>query len=129
MSEFIHVGLTVSDLNRSVDWYNTYFGFKEIKRFEKEVLEIKAAAVISLGAAQIELIQPQSPMSMDAPNGSLIEALRPKGANHIAIGVDDIEECYLQLTKNGARMITEIMGGKMFFCEDPDGTVIEVKRI
>ena len=42
-----HVGLTVSDLDRAVDWYRTNFGFEETRRFDKPELEIKGAIEIS----------------------------------------------------------------------------------
>ncbi|MBF0432510.1 MAG: VOC family protein [Fibrobacteria bacterium] len=128
MSEFIHTGITVEDVDRTVAWYQKYFGFTEVKRFEKDALEIKAAAVIALGDAQIEVIQPNVPELVVAKMDNLIETLRPMGTNHFAIGVNDIEKSYKELSESGAHMITEVMGGKMFFCCDPDGTVIEVKQ-
>ncbi|MBD3322251.1 MAG: hypothetical protein GF350_14220 [Chitinivibrionales bacterium] len=127
-SAFIHVGITVSDLERSVAWYREHFGFIEVRRFEKPGLEIKAA-VIQLNGIQFELLQPANPVGRERPVSPLVKELKASGANHIALGVADISRCYETLENSGCTMVTELLGGKMFFCKDPDGTMLEVKQL
>ncbi len=50
------------------------------------------------------------------------------GANHIALNVDNIESSYYTLKDNNVEFVTELLDSKYFFCTDPDGILIEVRR-
>ena len=53
--DLAHIAISTVDLNNSVKWYGDFFGFKEIKRFEKQEFEIKGAT-ISDGQIMIEVL-------------------------------------------------------------------------
>jgi len=122
----IHIGICVSDLDRSVNWYSKWFGFREVKRFEKAEFEIQGA-LISLGEQSIEILAPQRPIEKDSSGSGIVETLRPMGINHIAINVADIEILYAKFREAGVMLITDLIGGRFFFCKDPDGTVLEIR--
>ncbi|MBD3345456.1 MAG: hypothetical protein GF401_10380 [Chitinivibrionales bacterium] len=126
-ARFIHVGLSVSDIDRSIAWYEHHFGCRVTKRFEKPELEIKGV-VLQFDTVIFEILQPYKSCKTQEPTGSLIEELRYLGANHIAIGVGDVAKCYETFKDAGCEMVTQLIGGKLFFCKDPDGTLIEVKQ-
>jgi catechol 2,3-dioxygenase-like lactoylglutathione lyase family enzyme len=126
MNHILHIGISVVDIDRSVQWYTNLFGFKEVTRFEKAELEIKAA-VLCLGEHTIELIAPYRPQPLTIEGNGLAEALRSIGVNHIAVAVDDINGIYGKCLSNKAEMVTELIHGRMFFCRDPDGTLLEIK--
>lgn len=123
-----HVGISVADLDRSVRWYSDFFGFTETKRFRKDEFEV-TAAVLQLGPVTLEILSPFRP-EIPAPRpGSLVSHLRKIGANHLAIGVSDVTGCYERMSKAGCSLITELIDGRFFFCADPDGTVLEIRRL
>ena len=125
-SEIRHIGISVADLDRSVAWYTSHFGFSETKRFRKEDLEI-TGAVLQLGGMALEVLAPFAPSPALPPPRTLVEQLRRTGANHIAIEVDDLLDCHERLRASGTAMLTPIIDGRYFFCSDPDGTVLEIR--
>lgn len=126
MNRILHIGISVADLDRTVAWYGRMFGFKEEKRFEKAELEI-TGAVISLDGQTIEVLAPCAPQSPLCERSGVPQALRTTGTNHIAIGVDDVAAFHQKCRSEGVVMVGELIGGKMFFCTDPDGTLLEIR--
>jgi catechol 2,3-dioxygenase-like lactoylglutathione lyase family enzyme len=126
-SSITHIGISVADLDASLKWYKEHFGFEETRRFTKPEFEMKGAA-LSDGRIGLEVIMPSVPVKRAAVPASLAEALRQCGANHLALDVDDVTVCYERLRSAGAQLITEIIGGRFFFCADPDGTLLEVRQ-
>jgi len=125
--DLAHIAISTADLENAVKWYKDFFGFEEIKRFEKQEFEIKGAA-LSNGHMMIEVLMPYKIAKNPVRPSSLAEALRTQGLNHIALNVDDINACFEELKFAGTRFITELIGGRFFFCCDPDGTLIEIRQ-
>ena len=128
MIEYQHTGISVTDIDRTLAWYATHFGFKETKRFVKPELEIQGA-VMAIGNAVLEILQPYSPTPAQQGCHTLAQHLRKLGANHIAIGVSDITGCFEKFKADNVDLVSEIIDGRFFFCKDPDGTLIEVRHI
>lgn len=122
-----HIGISVSDLDSIIKWYKEIFGFEEVKRFEKEIYEIKGA-IISNGEMVIELLMPYQLIKKDKPPLSLVEVLRAQGLNHISINVEDVKLYYKKLISQKATLITELIDDRFFFCCDPDNTLIEIRQ-
>lgn len=126
-SEIQHIGISVRDLDRSVAWYSGFFGFVETKRFKKDELEI-SGAILQLGNMTLEVLAPFKPVSPSPPPASLVEQLRKTGVNHIALSVSDITSCFEKLSASGSAMMTPLIEGRFFFCADPDGTALEIRK-
>ncbi len=124
---FLHVAVSVHDLDKAIEWYTTNFGFSEKKRGNKESLHIRSA-ILTLNGASLELIEPESPCVPQRVSGTLAQQLRNTGVNHFALQVENLQECFDTLQQQGTEMVTDIMGDRLFFCKDPDGTLIEIKR-
>jgi len=124
---FSHIGLTVKDMDITINWYKEMFGFKEVKRFEKKELEIKGA-LIANADMNIELLMPEKLIKKSIDNSGLAEALRYQGLNHFAVNVDDIKVLYDKMKKNNVLLLTDLIDERFFFCIDPDGTKIEIKQ-
>jgi len=124
---FAHIGLTVKDLDVSINWYSLIFGFKEVKRFEKKELEIKGA-LIANGDMNIELLMPNKLIKNTIEISGLTEALRYQGLNHFALFVDDVKTLFDKMKSEKKSLLTELIDKRFFFCIDPDGTKIEVKQ-
>ena len=129
MNEFkiAHFGISVKDIDRAVEWYRDNFGFEEEKRFEKPDLEIKGA-VMTLGSITLEILAPYTPQTAGVKDDSLVAGLRRIGANHFALCVDDIASFYRELKDNKVQLVTDIIDNRLFFCKDPDDTLIEIKQ-
>ncbi len=131
--EFEHTGITVTDLEKSIQWYRTNFGFETITPLtEKPKLELRLAK-IRLGDFNLEIIQPYLLLKPDKPKKQdlgegLVELLSKSGANHLAFIVDDVNQAYQRFQQNKVTFVTEVLDSKYFFCQDIDGVLIEVRQ-
>jgi methylmalonyl-CoA epimerase len=123
-----HVAISVSDLDRAVEWYQRAFGFEEAARSDKPALAVKVA-MLRLGEGMIEVFEPYDPLPLPEGEDTLKSSLRRIGTKHMAIAVDDIVEAYEHLKSVGAEFDTDVVEGstsRFCFCKDPDGILIEV---
>lgn len=134
---FMHVGITVSDMERSVAFYRDVLGFEvtgtgEAFDEEDKPLDLQGvhllSTAMSCGNCQIELLQFLSPPGLaEAPKMS------DAGCMHMALAVDDIHAVYDKLLTAGVQVNAPPQKDDsgyewsywMFF-KDPDGTMIEV---
>lgn len=126
MNKIRHIGICATDIDRTVNWYSRWFGFREVKRFEKAEFEIKGA-LMSLGDFAIEVLVPKGPLETQRERSGIIETFRQPGTNHIAIEVDDVTALYEKCLAEGVPLVTDLVDGRFFFCKDPDGTVLEIR--
>ncbi|MBR9705144.1 VOC family protein [Candidatus Pacearchaeota archaeon] len=129
-----HHGVCVTDLETSRDFYMQNFGFVlsgsgEIS--DKPEFELKKVKLEGYGI-EVELIQPYETKKRDVlpENATLVERLSEVGINHLAFHVDDIDCAYLELKKEGVRIVTDYNPGKSkgLFCLDPDDNLIEISQ-
>lgn len=138
-ANFVHVGITVSDLERSVEFYEKVFGFtcRNRTRFDEKFL----------GAAPT-LYRLENTVAnvafMVSPNGITLEMFQfipdlPKKENipwnlpaytHIALEVPDLITFAKHLKDCNVEFCMDVMprfdGGHWVFVRDPDGNMIEV---
>ena len=135
-----HVGIVVSDMEKSLKFYRDLLGLK-VKSLEDEEGEFldnmlahenvknKVAKLYAKnGNALIELIDSRSYANKKDRDFFTI------GASHFALTVDDLEKTYDYLVKNGVKFTappqqTPDRFAKVTFCEDPDGTPIELVEV
>ena len=120
---FSHVGVSVRDLARSVEFYMGLFGFE--KRFENRE-EGWARVGLRVGDVQLELFSPHPGRTGDALNPYYpVRFGRPK----LALTVDDVTATYERLLGAGIELLCPVVttpASKFFFIEDPDGTPIQL---
>lgn len=146
MIDVLHFSFTVSNLNKSVEWYVDTLGLELVARQRSEndyirtlvglpdaVLEVAQFKIpgVSPGASthMLELIQYVHPTSeyQRAPIFSV-------GASHLAFLVADIDKEYKRMKASGVDFvnppvaITEgvNMGGAACYFADPDGNTLEL---
>ena len=135
-----HVGIVVSDMEKSLKFYRDLLGLK-IKSLVNEQGEFLdnmlahenvknkvAKLVTEQGNALVELIDSSSYGNKKDRDFFTI------GASHFAFTVDDLEKTYDYLVKNGVKFTappqqTPDGFAKVTFCEDPDGTPIELVEV
>ena len=136
---FHHVGITVSNLERSVKWYREVFGLEPAFALEvggegagrtlRLPPHIHRTVVMPIGDFAIELLEFEP--TRGGPNQMRQDDV---GYVYICFAVDDIEEVYQRLTALGHDFHTEpldageegqIAGSKFCVMRDPDGKTIE----
>ena len=135
-----HAGIVVSDINRSLNFYNNILGLKVIK----DVIEVGPFIDSIQGLKNVRV----NTIKMVTEDGGMIELLHfhshpeePKerpfpeiGVSHVAFAVDNLEDEYKRLLKHNIKFICKPMVSpdgfaKVTFCRDPDGTLIELVEI
>ncbi|WP_418281099.1 VOC family protein [Halorubrum sp. DTA98] len=129
-----HVGVTVSDLDRVVDFYRETFGFELLAEFAvsgeafADAVDVAGAsgsfAHLDADGVRLELIEYE-------PAGDALaepELNRP-GAVHFGLSVDDVDDFYIGLDDEVETLSeprTTSSGTRILFVRDPEGNLIEV---
>jgi len=129
-----HVGITVSDLDRAVDFYTETFDLDLLSEFSvggnafAEAVAVEGASAefahLDADGARIELV------AYD-PAGDANETpeLNRPGATHLGLSVDDVESFYAALADDVETLSpprTTESGTTILFVKDPEGNLIEV---
>lgn len=114
-----HVNMTVSDLDRSVDFYREVFGFTERWRGERQTGD----HAVHLGLDHFYLALFQGREDGRAPND-----YDTVGFNHFGIVVDDLGPIRERLAAAGGHVHLEgdYDPGERIYFFDPDGHEVEV---
>ncbi|MFF1934708.1 VOC family protein [Streptomyces sp. NPDC058228] len=132
----LHVGLTVSDLDRAVDWYCRVLGLKEVHRqtgdndYTRTLVDVPGAA---LRVAQL-VLPGQGPVWPSSHTVELIERPNDVGASHLAFVIDDIEAICARIISSGAALQNPPVivkaginrGSRTCYLHDPDGHTLEL---
>ncbi|MBV9607298.1 MAG: VOC family protein [Solirubrobacterales bacterium] len=145
MKAMHHVGITVSDLERGIDFYHGVLGLgfaaEPSPVFDDPALGpavgVPGAALrqVSLALADgiLELLEYTRPASpIDAPL-----AQNALGAQHVAFLVDDIGAVKTELEAKGVRFYSDVnavdegvlAGWRWVYFSDPDGNALELVEI
>jgi catechol 2,3-dioxygenase-like lactoylglutathione lyase family enzyme len=121
---FSHLGVTVSNLDVSVDFYMRVLGFT---RLFKDIENGWSRIGLGIGDIQLELFSPPPPATSDQGINPFYpcELGRPK----VALTVDDVAGTYERLVAAGVTPLCPIVttpASKFFFISDPDGTPIQL---
>ena len=137
--QFFHANIVVSDLDRSIKFYEQ-LGFKVVG--EDIVLEgDDIGTMLGVGYANVravfmrlgddpnstmlDVLQFNEPKSTEAP----YKSLNNLGVARLCFKVDDIAQAYADLEKMGVEMVGPLLkkGDVTMFCfKDPDGTYLEI---
>lgn len=120
---FHHVAFTVDDLEESLDFYTKKLGFEVAGRFENEEADAEFGFV-EKNDIRIEL---WDFTDQKEPEHGLDE-LEVRGARHLAIGVDSLQQKVSELEEKGLEFteIKETATGEYYaFTADPSGIPLE----
>jgi len=123
MMKFLHTRIRVSDLEKSIDWYCRILGFRVAYRMDK-----------SPSGNQIVLLElPGNAHQLELTYSPAYNLIVPEDLVHTCVGVDDISEFCLALTRRNVDIWPDnwaqvfVSGGmKMAFITDPDGYEVEI---
>lgn len=132
-----HVGLTVRDIDRTVDFYSKYLGMRLTEKFEYEASRLGHGVAVAAGAfircdvthhelsifkMRDEILPRDAP---DAPSYGF-------GLHHIAFELatpEDLKALYTLMRDDGIEIVNSRRGGPgnqpRFYARDPDGNLLE----
>jgi len=141
-TDFRHVGITVTDLERSIAFYSKWLGFKEIDklRFSPEFFEDSPTLYHQPDGVYCDMVMIESEDQkcvLELFRFSNVEAgpqavwNRP-GIHHLAFKVPNIPELYERMTAEGVEFYIQPKerekgtGERWIFFKDPDGIMLEL---
>jgi glyoxylase I family protein len=134
-----HLGICVSDLERSRAFYRDALGFAVESELEVEgepsetllrlaPVRLRAVYLVRDGL-RIELLHYAAPGAVGDGSPRAMNAL---GLTHLSLRVDEIDASVARLAAHGARVLADTridnpkLRAKAVFLTDPDGTLIEL---
>jgi methylmalonyl-CoA/ethylmalonyl-CoA epimerase len=116
-----HVAIVVSDMDRSIEFYNEVLGLRILKDGRNEEGEKKSF----LGTKDHTLVALTEDKKLNSDNSQIVERVA-----HVAFRVDDVEKARETLKRKGVIFIEEKVekDGKIkaYHFLDPDGLELEI---
>ncbi len=138
----MHVGVCVSDLNRSIRFYRDGLGFEEAGGLEisgeptatlLEMPDLELRAVyLERDGLRIELLHYPSPGSVGSAEPRPMNQL---GLTHMAVRVENLEDAIAKLTALGGTALEHTRvrepeyDAEIIYLTDPDGTRLELIQV
>lgn len=124
-----HVGIVVSDLQQSLDWYQSILGFEEIARDYVEALDLTIVYIRS-GETELELFTKGGSVASRPEEKELFPSFGFQGLRHLCFEVPNPVVAWDQARALGADLANaptqnEALGVRYCFIRDPDGILIE----
>ena len=134
-----HIGICVSDAERSLRFYRDVFGFRPVGEIAVRgepgdtLLRLKdvdlRAIYLEREGVRIELLVYASP---GHTGGGAPRAMNALGLTHLSLRVDDVDAFLLRLEPAGGSVLADTridipeVQTRAIFVTDPDGTLIEL---
>jgi catechol 2,3-dioxygenase-like lactoylglutathione lyase family enzyme len=126
-----HIGLRVSDLERSIRFYGA-LGFEESMAMDvpddatAQLLQVPApvglrAVYLTNGPFVLELLAYEH-----HPAGPVERTMTDTGLTHLSIGVDDVAAAKVAAAGHGGEVVEATDVGVAVMVRDPDGQLIEL---
>jgi len=132
-----HIGVTVRDLERAVEFYKSVFDCRVLASFgvSGEPFETGVGiddasaqfAHLDAGSVRLELVEYEP-----AGTENELPKLNNQGAMHLGFEVDDLDSFYADLPSNVETLSspqTTETGTTILFVRDPEGNLIEVLEL
>jgi len=140
ISEIRHAGIVVSDMDKASQFYCNLLGLKIANDFIEESDHIDA--ILGFSSIRLRIVK----LSIDdrvliellhfvkPQNDSISPPVWNLGCSHVAFTVHNIDKEFDKLSKNGVRFncppcISPDGYAKYTYCQDPDGTNIELVEV
>lgn len=130
MREFapLHVGISVYDMDESLQWYKDNLGFDEIV-YDEYVKDLRARLTfIRNGDFELELFQYDEPRPLPPDRFLPNEDLKTVGTKHVALYTNNLKAALARFEENGVDVVfsKQMDGEPMCFIRDNSGVLIEI---
>lgn len=129
------LGIVVSDVEKSAEWYEDNFGFEIIRRMNFPEYDSLQIIHMRMGKVELELIQKQTSFSIKkfVPNYNGFDKSPLRGISKIAFWVSDAETLANQIKKRNVKFLVNLYVNKefaikSFIIEDLDGNVLQFNQ-
>ena len=135
-----HIGVVVTDIEQSLQFYRDILGFKILKKADEsgtcldnflnmQNTNVTTIKMIDPNNNILELLYFNSHLESSDTNKS--RRLTEIGCSHFALTVNDLDALYSTLKEQGIEFnyppqVSDDGNVKIAFCRDPDGTFIEM---
>ena len=126
-----HFGISVANLEETIDWYGEKLGFTVDYRYEIAGLNAQVA-FMTLNDFRIEIFEIKDSAPMPESSRNPATDLPIAGLKHIAISVHNIEETVADLESRNVEFLGKVgevpnsNGEKYIFFRDNNGILIEL---
>jgi len=122
-AKFTYVGIRVTNVQKSIDFYTKLLGMKIASRGKNEQTK---GEYIALQSEEGGFILELNYYEKDSPFNT--EYTAGEGLDHLAFKVDNLDKALEETRKAGYRVILEMKANesRWAFIEDPDGIWIEL---
>jgi lactoylglutathione lyase len=121
--KFTYVGIRVTNLERSIDFYTKVIGMKVTGRSK---IEVTKGETVGMQSEKDGFVLELNYYEKDSPYNTKYTV--GEGLDHLAFKVDDLDRALKEAKLAGHRTILEMKsdGGRWAYVEDPDGLWIEL---
>jgi methylmalonyl-CoA/ethylmalonyl-CoA epimerase len=122
----LHVGISVGNMDESVEWYQRNLNFEVIQ--DNYIPPLKARIVfVSNGDFELELFQYDNPKPIPQERLTPNTDLQTVGTKHIAFETQDMIKLKTKFLENGVDIAHEVVmeGHPVMFIRDNSGVLIE----
>lgn len=98
---FEHIGITVSNLERSIDFYTKVLGFSILKKTPINAYVYKDTDMIEIVKSE----NPSEKENLNTPIGLMDLMTKGVGLSHIGFRVDDLAEAVERIEKYGGKLV------------------------
>ena len=135
-----HIGVVITDVEQSLQFYRDVLGFEILKQADESGTCIDNFLNIqNTNVTTIKMIDPNNNIlellyfhsHPEFPDTNKSRRLTEIGCSHFALTVDDLDSLYSTLKEQGIEFnyppqVSDDGNVKVAFCRDPDGTYIEM---
>ncbi len=121
-----HAGVSVPDLDASIEWYRDVLGFEVEKRFTIPTIPAEVAMLKS-GPLHIELFHVPGAKPLPEDRRTPDTDVHTHGNKHVSFAVEDVRPFAEELRRRGADIVwvREMAHGSNIFIRDNSGNLIE----
>jgi lactoylglutathione lyase len=122
-AKFYYVGIRVTNVRKSIDFYTKLLGMKVINRSK---IEQTKGETIVLQSEEVGFVLELNYYEKNSPFNT--KYVVGEGLDHLAFKVEDLDQALEEAKKSGYSVILEMKSkeGRWAYIEDPDGIWIEV---
>lgn len=123
---FHHLGISVPDLDETIDWYGKVLGFTVERRFPIPSIPAQVA-IIRNGDLRVEIFEVPGAAALPADRRQPDTDNRTHGNKHLSFVIENVEAFGAELEQRGADIvwIKRMAHGANIFIRDNAGNLIE----